>query len=136
MGQLNKVISVFLLLGVAILVLWFMLTRAQTLRNLFNNSIPLTQVFTRSRNLTQTPSPTNTPTSFSAEAEKALAENKDNGQTTKGGQVQVLGNQTVKTPTPKPTIKTYPNTGAEAYILPVLVTMLASGFFVLKKTQV
>ena len=140
MGQVNKVIAVFLLLAVAIFVLWLMLTKTQAMRDFFTGRKPLIQMFSKDKpqtTLTPTTQPVPTDQSeFVSQAQQTFGESagaKNNTQKTqtKGGE-SVLG--TAQTPTPVPKATNYPKTGAGTVILPLSLLGFAAGKYLLKKT--
>ena len=135
MGQINKVISVFLLLAVAIFVLWLMLTKTQAMRNFFTGKTPLTQMFSKDKpQTTLTPTISQTPSEqsdFVAQAQQKFETTTENKGQTKGGG-SVLGTAQTLTPVPKAT--NYPKTGAGAIFLPFTLLGFVAGKYLLKTT--
>ncbi len=136
MEQLNKVISVFILLGVAIFVLWLLLSRSQTIKNIFSGKMPLMQAITKGASAKATPTVTPSPkaetqSGFSQQVQNNIdrLEQDDNAKVeyTKGGSL------VAQSPTSTPSVTTYPNTGTHTLLLPLVLLGLVVGKVILDR---
>lgn len=140
MGQVNKVISAFLLLAVAVFVLWLMLTKTQSMRQFFTGKTPLTQMFSKDKPKEGVLIPTTTQkpenqSDFAARVQESFGSKTKREVGTKGGGAVLAVTQPPKIVSQPPKASNYPKTGAETMFLPLSLLIFAAGKFVLKSTE-
>lgn len=139
MEQLNKVVSVFILLAIAIFVLWLLLSRSQTIKSIISGKTTIVQELSGGAKTKETPTPTISLAEEGGEQQnltKQMQDNLDSAERTDTRDASMPGKNSLQgdEPTTAPNTNSYPNTGTPSQVTPLLLLVFVIGKVMLHKS--